>query len=251
MRKYASIPPQVWQVDLKAVRGNLDAISVYFHLTTSGHANMIGLYYLPVAYIAHELGCPLEGASKGLIGLIEANICSYDFEQELVWVHNMATDQIAPQLSPKDKRVQGIAGQLAMLPICQITLAFFSKYRLPFHLNEERNLKEYELAFEENQEAPSKPLRSQKQEQEQEQKQEQDLETGTETFGFRREENFQSKRESSFTSYPVPPSPAEARLFLMSKNVPQSQMDECVQRMMNKDFSPYDLEGVLAGSAAA
>jgi hypothetical protein len=156
MRKYASIPPRVWQADLKAVRGDLEAIAVHYHLTTSGHANMLGLYYLPVAYIAHEIGFSQEGASKGLLTLIDANICSYDFEREIVWVHDMAADQIAPQLSPKDKRVKGIADQLSMLPICKITLGFYSKYRLPFHLYEERNLEDFELALGENSEAPSK-----------------------------------------------------------------------------------------------
>lgn len=65
MRKFASIPPRVWQADLKAVRGKLEALAVHYHLTTSGHANMLGLYYVPIAYIAHEIGCPEEGASKG------------------------------------------------------------------------------------------------------------------------------------------------------------------------------------------
>lgn len=79
-----------------------------------------------------------------------------------------------------------------------------------------------------------------------------DLETEPDVLAFEEKGISSSKRsESLFTPFPRPPSPAEARLFLMSKNVPQSQMDECVQRMMNKDFSPYDLEGVLAGSAAA
>lgn len=83
------------------MRGNLEAITVHYHLTTSGHANMIGLYYVPITYIAHEIGCTVEGASKGLLALVQAQICSYDFERELVWVHDMAADQIAAQLSPK------------------------------------------------------------------------------------------------------------------------------------------------------
>lgn len=160
MRKFASIPPRVWQVDLKAVRGDLEALAVHYHLTTSGHANMLGLYYVPITYIAHEIGCPLEGASKGLLALVQAKICSYDFERELVWVHEMAADQIAPHLSPKDKRVKGVADQLSMLPMCPITLGFYRRYRIPFHLYDEINLEEFELSMPDDVEAPSKPLRS-------------------------------------------------------------------------------------------
>lgn len=51
---------------------------------------MLGLYYLPILYIAHETGLGLEGASKGLKSTIEAGFCSYDEDTEMVWVHEMA-----------------------------------------------------------------------------------------------------------------------------------------------------------------
>lgn len=247
MRKYASIPPRIWQSDIKAVRGDLEAIAVHYHLTTCGHANMIGLYYIPVAYISHEIGFPMEGASKGLNSLIQAGLCSYDFDKDLVWVHDMASDQVAPQLSPKDKRVSGIAGQLAMFPICPITLGFYAKYRVPYHLHDERVLEDFEVAFDGNQEAPSEPLRSQKQKQDQKQ----DLETETESFGSGNEKNSQSRRETLFTPFPIPSSAAEAREFLISESVPQHKLDECVRLMMGGNFSRFDLEGVLEAARSA
>ncbi len=247
LRKFASIPPRIWQADLKAVRGDLEAIAVHYHLTTSGHANMLGLYYLPVAYIAHEVGFTQEGASKGLLALISADICSYDFERDIVWVHDMAADQIAPQLSPKDKRVKGIADQLSMLPMCKITLGFYSKYRLPFHLYDERNLEDFELAVGEHQEAPSKPLRSK----EKEQDKEQDLETGAGSFGSGDDEKSQHQPETIFTPFPIPQSPAEGRTFLLSKGVPQEHLDACLPTLLGGNLSPYDLEGILAEARSA
>lgn len=247
MRKFASIPPRIWQADLKAVRGDLEAIAVHYHLTTSGHANMLGLYYVPVAYIAHEVGCSQEGASKGLLALIEADICSYDFKREIVWVHDMASDQIAPQLSEKDKRVKGIADQLAMLPICPITLGFYAKYRISFHLHEERNLVDFELAAGDVEEAPSKPLRSK----EQEKDQEQDLEEETGSIGLGNEKISQPARFSMGTPYPVPSSVAEAKTFLLDLGVPHGRLDECVRLLMGGNFSPFDLEGILDEARSA
>lgn len=247
MRKFASIPPRIWQADLKAVRGDLEAIAVHYHLTTSGHANMLGLYYVPVAYIAHEIGCSQEGASKGLLALIEADICSYDFKREIVWVHDMASDQIAPQLSEKDKRVKGIADQLAMLPICPITLGFYAKYRIAFHLHEERNLVDFELAAGDVEEAPSKPLRSK----EQEKDQEQDLETGTGSIGLGNKKISQPARFQMGEPYPVPSSVAEAKTFLLDKGVPHNRLDECVRLLMGGNFSPFELEGILDGARSA
>ncbi|MCD9437036.1 DNA-binding protein, partial [Klebsiella pneumoniae] len=43
-----------------------EAQVVSFYLMTSPHANKLGLYYLPILYIADETGLGLEGASKGL-----------------------------------------------------------------------------------------------------------------------------------------------------------------------------------------
>lgn len=243
MRKFASIPPRVWQADLKAVRGNLEALAVHYHLTTSGHANMLGLYYVPIAYIAHEIGCREEGASKGLLDLIEAKICSYDHQRELVWVHEMAADQIAPQLQPKDKRVKGVADQLAMLPICPITLGFYQRYRLPFHLYDERNLEEFELSMPDGVEAPSKALRSKEKEK--------DLEEGEGVSGFRGRENSEKTSNTMFTPFPIPSSSAEGKSFLITKGVPAEQIDGCLRNLLGGNFTPYDLEGFLSGARSA
>lgn len=251
MRKFASIPPRIWQADLKAVRGNMEALTVHYHLTTNNHANMLGLYFLPIAYIAHETGCPLEGASKGLLSLIEAKICTYDFERELVWVHEMASDQVAPHLSPKDKRVKGIADQLAMLPICPITQAFYARYRIPYHLHDERILEDFEVSFDGQapspMEAPSEPLRSKEKEQEKKK----DLETGEGPFCSGTEKNSKSSSESMFTPYRIPSSAAEARTFLASEGTPPSKMDECIRLMMGGNLSRYELEGIIEAERSA
>lgn len=247
MRKFASVPPRIWQADLKAVRGDLEAIAVHYHLTTSSHANMLGLYYVPIAYIAHEMGISQEGASKGLRSLIQAGLCAYDFENDLVWVHDMASDQIAPHLSPKDKRVKGIAEQLAMLPICQITLGFFQKYRVPYHLHEERCLEEFEVISASPFEAPSKPLRSK----EKEKDKEKDLGEGQGRFCSGDVKSSEAERETMFRPFPMPSSAAEARTILTEKGVPQSSLDECVRLLMGGNFGPYELEGVLEAARRA
>lgn len=249
MRKFASVPPRIWLGELKAIRGNLEALAVHYHLTTSNHANMLGLYYVPVTYIAHETGSPLEGASKGLQSLVEAGICSYDDEHELVWVHEMAADQIAPKLSPKDNRVRSISDQLAMLPICPITLGFYTRYREAYHLSEERNLTPFEEAYCDKTgspfEAPSEPLRSK----EKEKKKDKDLGEGKEKTGLGEKGvskgTYTREGQHMFEAYPTPASPKEGVEFLKSKGVPQKRRDEFLQLLIGGNLTPYDLEGVL------
>ncbi|EEW4485717.1 replication protein [Escherichia coli] len=68
MRDYAKVSPRFWlgETGRELRKAGAEAQVVAFYLMTSPHANMLGLYYLPVLYLAHETGLGLEGASKGL-----------------------------------------------------------------------------------------------------------------------------------------------------------------------------------------
>jgi hypothetical protein len=160
MREYGKISPQFWIGPTgKALRkAGTEAQLVALYLMTSPHANMIGLYYLSESSIAHETGLGFEGASKGLQSAIEAGFCRYDADAEVIWVVEMATYQIADELSAKDLLCKGIQRDYASVPENKYLAEFFDKYYGVFHMTKCRGAK-----------APSKPLRSQEQEQEQEQ----------------------------------------------------------------------------------
>lgn len=132
------------------------AIALY--LVTSPHANMLGLYYLPITLLCHEVGCPFEGASKALRSLKQVDFCDYDDDSEMVWVYEMARYQVGGALKVNDKRTQGIAKEYELLQKNKFLGPFFDRYNTDFHLKNRRGF-----------EAPSEPLRSQEQEQEQEQ----------------------------------------------------------------------------------
>lgn len=237
MRGYATISPALWHSDVKKLRGDLEAIAVYWHLTTSNHSTMIGIYHLPVAFIAHELGSPLEGASKGLHKVCEVGIASYDEVQELVWVHDMAANQIAPRLAPKDNKVVSVAKRLANLPICPISLGFYEHYRELYHLADQPILEEFERAFR----GASKPLPSK----EQEKKQDQDLGSGIETIGSGgRKVTVTRARETDEQEFPYDP-PAtieEGRTMLASLGVPPRFFEQALTRLMREALYPCDIE---------
>lgn len=106
---------------------------------TSPHANMLGLYYLPVLYLAHETGLGLEGASKGLKRAVEAGFCSYDHDAEMVWVHEMAAWQVGETLKPGDNRCAGVRNEYASLPENAFLSVFYDRYKTDFHLDVRRN----------------------------------------------------------------------------------------------------------------
>lgn len=164
MRDYGKVSPQFWVGKTgKALRGNQEAQIVALYLMTSPHANMIGVYYCPIEYIAKETGLTLEGASKALQCLFEADFCTFEADSEYIFVHQFARNQIGEELKTTDKRVQGVVNELAKVPKGQCWQSFRARYAVPYNLP----------ATTESAsplEAPSEPLRSQKQKQKQKQK---------------------------------------------------------------------------------
>ncbi|EMG9443940.1 DNA-binding protein [Escherichia coli] len=170
MRDYAKVSPRFWlgETGKELRKAGAEAQVVAFYLMTSPHANMLGLYYLPVLYLAHETGLGLEGASKGLRRASEAGFCSYDHDSEMVWVHEMAAWQVGEALKPGDNRCAGIRNEYASLPENAFLSAFYDRYKTDFHLDVRRNnSRNSTRGFE----GALKGLRSQEQEQEQDQEQ--------------------------------------------------------------------------------
>jgi hypothetical protein len=169
MRDYSKVSPQFWIGKTgKALRKHgFEAQMVGLYLLTSPHANMLGLYYVPQAFIGHETGLGMEGALKGLQGCIDAGFCHYDEDSEVVWVVEMARFQVGDELHGKDLRIKGVQNEYESLPENPYLGAFYDMYAKAFCMTEKRGESK---AFE----APSKPLRSQEQEQEKEQEQKQD-----------------------------------------------------------------------------
>lgn len=175
MRDYAKIGPKAWQgATFKVLRKKgPKALVVGLYLMSAPTSNMLGLYSLPVLYMAHETGLGPEGASEGLLDCIEAGFCSYDEDSEMVWVHEMAKYQIAEALSSGDKRCKGIQKDYDALPDNPFLSSWFDRYAGAYHLTKRRGKPEGEP---QEDKGHTKPLRSQEQEQEKEQEQEQEQE---------------------------------------------------------------------------
>lgn len=137
MRDYGKVSPQFWTGGTgKTLRRDPDAQRVAFYLMTSPHANMIGVYHLPVVYVANDVGIPLQGASEALARLSEAGFCTYSEGSEWVFVHNFAEHQVGEALKPGDNRLLGISRELAKVADAALQLAFWEKYAEVYRLPE-------------------------------------------------------------------------------------------------------------------
>jgi hypothetical protein len=134
MRDYAKVGPQFWIGKTgKQMRGHAEAQIVAMYLMTSPHAEMTGVFYCPLMYIAHETGMSLEGALKGLQRLISIDFCTFDEDSDTVFIHEMAKYQIGVELKVNDNQVKSVKKSFSAMKGI-IRSAFFEKYKIAFHL---------------------------------------------------------------------------------------------------------------------
>lgn len=136
MRDYAKVLPAFWTGETgKRLRAlGRDVQVVAFYLMTSPHSNMTGLYHLPLVYLSHDTGIPLEGASKALRSLIEEGFCHYDEPSEVVFVRELARINVGWTLSRKDNRHKGLVKELEKYRKCKLIRLFWERYGEPFNL---------------------------------------------------------------------------------------------------------------------
>lgn len=135
MRDYGIISPQFWIGRTgKSLRGNLPAQVIALYLMTSPHANMIGVFYCPLDYMAKETGIPLQGAYKALRSLIDGSFCQFDEATEEIFVKRMAAFQIGVSLDIKDNRCKGVAKELDKVTSVKLQHEFHAIYCEAFHL---------------------------------------------------------------------------------------------------------------------
>lgn len=174
MRDYAKVSPKFWtgETGQELARRGSEALVVALYLMTSPHSNMLGLYYQPVLYLAEESGLSPEGALKGLQVCKEVGFCDYDPVAKMVWVYEMASYQIASELSPKDLRCKGIQKEYTALPNNQFLGSFFDRYAARFNLTDRREYvvkgKGHQPSLLSPYEAPTKPRAGTEKEKEQE-----------------------------------------------------------------------------------
>lgn len=166
-RDYGKVASTFWTGETgRAIRAfGGDAQRVALYLMTCPMSSMIGLYYLPLPILCHEVGITPQGATKALASLSEAGFAQWDAASEVVFVKEMAAWQVGEPLEPKDNRVKGVEKEWQAMRKCPFYKPFHKRYAKSFHLPEPVEAQ-----------ATCKPLRSQEQEQEQKQEQEQDQE---------------------------------------------------------------------------
>jgi hypothetical protein len=164
---YAKFMSSFWTGDtgraLRALGPEVQLVAAY--VFTSPHANPIGLYHLPLAYVCNDVGLTREGASKALRSLSEAHFALYDEAREEVFVPSAARIQLGEAMSAKDKRNPWLKKELAKLRKHAFLNDFLATYSVAYSLD----LVAESKALASPLEGPPEALRSQQQQQQQQQ----------------------------------------------------------------------------------
>lgn len=138
MRDYGTIRTATWtgKIGRQLRQAGSTVRLLYHYVKTCPSSNMMGLYYLSLATLCHEIGCSLEGARKALRSLAEMGLAFYDEASEFVWVPSMAAEEIGDRLKPGDKRIAGVKRQLEGLRNTPFFNDFLTRYREVYDLKD-------------------------------------------------------------------------------------------------------------------
>lgn len=78
---------------------------VALYLLCNSHANLTGVYYLPIGYICEDIGTIDFNEAKGAIDkLVRVGYCCYDYNKKIVWVKKMLYYQVGEKTKLGDNQ---------------------------------------------------------------------------------------------------------------------------------------------------
>lgn len=129
-RDFVKLSPAFWngQTGRQLRRAGIEAQLVALYLISSPHANYLGLYSLPVAYISADTGLSLDAVQAALGKIEQTGFARYDANSETVWVLNAAAQQLG-DLKAGDNRIKFVKKEFDAVPgDCPFKVEFQAKY---------------------------------------------------------------------------------------------------------------------------
>ena len=108
-RDYGKVLTGMWTGERTAAFAGLSppAKLVALYLISAPHANMLGLYRLPLAYVAADTGLTSTETQDAMNELSEAELVSYSADRQFIWVRYFIPTQVLGDdgcLNPLDNK---------------------------------------------------------------------------------------------------------------------------------------------------
>jgi hypothetical protein len=132
VRDFARLASTLWTGRTgRQLRGDFPALTLAPYLIGCGNANVIGLYYLPLPTLCHELGMPEQMARDALARLAAPSVefAFYDLDEEVVWLPAGPRYQLGCDvLSPGDKRGPAVVREAVRYAGCRFFWRFMERW---------------------------------------------------------------------------------------------------------------------------
>ena len=146
-RQFRQITGCIWTdqiaVRMRSQPPTVRVVAIY--LNTAPMAHMTGLYPLTLEGIAGDVGFSRGRVAKAVQWLCDQEYCRWDAENSLIWVTNMAREQIGATLQPKDNRYVAVLEQLGRYRYSPLVQAFVRHYWDAYHFADVEALDGLEL----------------------------------------------------------------------------------------------------------
>ena len=136
MKSFSKLYSDFWiNYDNSEIVGlGVEAQLMALYLQGNSHRSMLGVYYLPLLYIASDLKLPVKKVRTALEKLCKINYCKYDEKTQYVWVHNLAFEQIGEKVDERDNRIKALHAIWESLPSkLEFLEEIYQKYSTAFH----------------------------------------------------------------------------------------------------------------------
>ena len=113
-RQFRQITARFWtgQTAVRMRKQHPTVRLVAIYLATAPTSHMTGLYYLTIPTIAGDLGITVRRVKSALAWLCDDGYCLWDDDNTIIWVKQMALQQMGLTLAPRDNRQTTILDQL-------------------------------------------------------------------------------------------------------------------------------------------
>lgn len=135
VREYGKVSVRFWSHGSgKRLRGDPEAQVIALHLVSCSWSNSIGIFYIPLPSLAHEVGSPLEGAMEALARVVGSGFAAYDLASEMVWIPNHAQIENGDALKSGDNRKKFFQEELEKLGNHPFAKEFWDRYGVAYQL---------------------------------------------------------------------------------------------------------------------
>jgi len=127
--KYAQIYVTEWASKVSPLLKSYgpEVACFWYYLRSGPHKTMSGIFSLPLAYIAHDMGLNSERVIEMIRILEKEGFILYDRDTQEIYVIDMIGTQVSDELKPADKRFVHVMRQLENVQSEQLFDAFVSR----------------------------------------------------------------------------------------------------------------------------